>query len=56
MNHSKKFYAILLNWMPNYKQAYKREGELFSIIVRWMKENGIKGYGISSDEAWDTKE
>lgn len=56
MNHSKKFYAILLNWMPNYEEMHKKESETFSIIVRWMKENGIKGYGISSDEAWDTEE
>lgn len=43
--------------MPNYKQAHKREGELFSIIVRWMKENGIKAYeGASENVCTDERE
>lgn len=47
-NHSKKFYDILLRWMPNYKEVHRKEGDMFRAVVRWMKENGIKGYGIPS--------
>lgn len=44
--------------MPNYKQSHKTEGELFTIIVRWMKENGIKAYEgtdehVCTDECGD---